>query len=298
MHDLKDVINLAGPLVSHGYVLDTTPARLGRLEAVPAPEIKDYAALQRRIKQNGYLFLKGFFNPEKVAGFREYFFNKLAGTGLLKLGSPPVEGLAGDTPYDQLKAREILFNDIIKGPEYQNLCASPELREFFQGFLGGEVFLNKRKILRYIKYGSPEATGAHYDLVYLRQGTDQVYTAWIPLGDCAVQDGGLMYLENSHNFFQRMENDAIEKTPAEWITRDLPGLADKLNTRWLVTDYKAGDIVVHNAYMVHASLNNTNAKGRIRLSTDIRYQLASVPIDQRWQIHWHYDDGVNRPAKN
>ena len=107
-----------------------------------------------------------------------------------------------------------------------------------------------------------------------------------------------MYLEDSHKVFRELENSATDKMAAEWLTKDLPSLADKLNTRWLVTDYSAGDVVVHNAYMVHASLNNTNRAGRIRLSTDIRYQLASVPIDKRWQIHWHYNDGVNRPARS
>jgi ectoine hydroxylase-related dioxygenase (phytanoyl-CoA dioxygenase family) len=209
-----------------------------------------------------------------------------------------VEGLAREGSFDRMKLRDILFNDIIRGAEYENLCASPELTGFFENFLGGQVFLNKRKILRYIRPDSPEATGAHYDLVYLRQGTDQVFTVWIPLGDCAVQDGGLMYLEGSHKIYRQIENSATVKMQAECLTKDLPSLANKLNKRWLVTDYTAGDVVVHNAYMVHASLNNTNMDGRIRLSTDIRYQLTSVPIDKHWQVHWHYNDGVNRPARS
>jgi hypothetical protein len=291
---LKEDLQFSGPLVSHGYQLDVNPTRLGQLAAVPGPERHNRSGLWQRLRENGYLYLKGFFHPEKILRFREYFFSSLASTGLLKPDSRPVEGLAGNGPVDQLRLREILFNEIIKSAEYENLCSSPELVEFLEWFLGGEVFLHKRKLLRHIKAGSDQATGAHYDLVYLRQGTDQVLTVWIPLGDCAVQDGGLMYLEDSHKAFRQSEANASEKMRAEWLTRDLPALANKLNTRWLVTDYQAGDIVIHNAYMVHASLNNTNQAGRIRLSTDIRYQLASAPIDTRWQIHWHYNDGVNR----
>jgi ectoine hydroxylase-related dioxygenase (phytanoyl-CoA dioxygenase family) len=290
----KEVIHFSSPLISHGYVLDTAPARLGQLEAVPDKEREDYPFLRRRMSQNGYLFIKRFFNPEKILQFRDYYFRMLADTGLLRPGSKPVEGMAGEGPVDQLKLRDILFNDIVRGTEYANLCASPELVDFFQKFLGGEVFLNKRKILRHILPNSEEATGAHYDLVYLRQGTDQIFTVWIPLGDCAVQDGSLMYLEGSHKYFREMENASIEKKKAEWLTEDLPTLADKLNTRWLVTDYEAGDVVIHGAYTVHASLNNTNNAGRMRLSTDIRYQLANDPIDKRWQVDWHYNDGVNK----
>lgn len=291
---LKEELQFSGPLVSHGYQLDLDSTRLGQLKAVPEQERENREALWHRMQENGYLYLKGFFKPEKILRFREYYFSSLASTGLLKPGSQPVDGLAGNGPVDQMRLRDIIFNEIIKSAEYENLCASPELVEFLEWFLGGEVFLNKRKILRHIKAGSDQATGAHYDLVYLRQGSDQVFTVWMPLGDCAVQDGGLMYLEGSHKFFQQAEANSSEKIQAEWLTKDLPALANKLDTRWLVTDYLASDIVIHNAYMVHASLNNTNQADRIRLSTDIRYQLASVPIDTRWQIHWHYNDGVNR----
>lgn len=38
--------------------------------------------------------------------------------------------------------------------------------------------------------------------------------------------------------------------------------------------YAAGDTVVHSPYMMHAATNNADPQGRIRLSTDIRHQLA------------------------
>lgn len=285
-------IEFSEPLVSNGYVLDRQASRVGRLEPVPEKVRQDRSALRQRLDQNGYLYLKGFFNPQKILQFREYYFSSLAQVGLLQPESNPVDGLAGDGPVDQIKMREILFNEVIKGAEYKALCTSPELVAFFEWFLGGEVFLNRRKIVRHIKTGSNQATGAHYDLVYLRQGTDQILTAWIPLGDCAIQDGGLIYLEGSHKTFQQTESSPSEKKQAGWLTKDLPSLADKLGTRWLITDYEAGDLVIHNAYMVHASLDNNNKMGRMRLSTDIRYQLSSAPIDPRWQNDWHENDGL------
>lgn len=285
-------LKLAGKLVSNGYVLDTRPERLGRLQPVPDHERTDRQALRQRLDDNGYLFLKGFFNPQKIQKFREYYFALLAPSGLLQPGSDPAEGIIGETPADQEKVRQILFNDIIKGEEYKALCASPELVEFYEWLFGGEVFLHMRKIVRHVKPGGGIATGAHYDLVYLREGTDSVLTSWIPLGDCAIRDGALIYLENSHKHFRQLDGSATKKIQADWLTKDLPALADKLDTRWLITDYQAGDMVIHNAYMVHASIDNGNQAGRMRLSTDIRYQLASTPIDRRWQNHWHDKDGL------
>ena len=51
-------------------------------------------------------------------------------------------------------------------------------------------------------------------------------------------------------------------------------------------------MVVHSPYMVHASTMNTDPQGRMRLSTDIRYQRVDEAIDERWQQHWRPDDGL------
>ena len=75
-----------------------------------------------------------------------------------------------------------------------------------------------------------------------------------------------------------------------WLTKDLPSLADRTDSRWLMADYEAGDMVIHGAYTIHASTNNMDTLGRIRLSTDIRYQRLREEIDVRWNNHWSLDD--------
>jgi len=132
--------------------------------------------------------------------------------------------------------------------------------------------------------------------LYLRGGTDAVLTSWIPLGDCPLTRAPLIYLEGSHHRMRAEEERAARtgapRRPAASITADLPKLAAEHDARWLVTDYRAGDMVVHSAYLVHASLDNVDPDGIIRLSTDIRYQRADDTIDLRWQNHWRYDDGL------
>ncbi|MFM7677547.1 MAG: dehydrogenase, partial [Roseiflexaceae bacterium] len=75
-----------------------------------------------------------------------------------------------------------------------------------------------------------------------------------------------------------------------WLTKDLPNLADRLDTRWLIADYEAGDMVVHSAYMIHAATTNESQDGQLRLSTDIRFQRVRDEIDVRWNNHWSMDD--------
>lgn len=50
--------------------------------------------------------------------------------------------------------------------------------------------------------------------------------------------------------------------------------------------------MVHSAHIVHAATDNVDEGDVMRLSTDIRYQRSSEPIDWRWQEHWHDRDGL------
>lgn len=273
-------------LTSNGYCLDEAPNRLGPLAAVPASELSDRELLWKRLRRDGYLYLRGLLDPADVLAFRRYYFER---TGLADADGVARSGV------DRAGLRKVLFGEIVPGDQYRAFCAQPAIRDWYTWFLGGETFLHRRKIIRHTapgENGIGTATQAHYDLVYLREGTDQVLSAWIPLGDCPVTRGGLTYLEGSHHRVRRDEAAGLLKRPAASITADLPGLADSYDARWLIADYAAGDVVIHTAHTVHAALDNTDPGGIMRLSTDIRYQQAAAPIDPRWQHDWHDRDGL------
>ncbi|AKH84143.1 phytanoyl-CoA dioxygenase [Streptomyces sp. CNQ-509] len=262
-------------VTSNGYVLDESPRRLGELRPVPDAERDDREALWARLRREGYLWLRGVLDPGGVREFRRFYFAHV------------------DPELPRGDQRAALFGRVVPGAEYADFCAQPAVRDWYAWFLGGETFLHRRKILRHTRPGEAgvgTATQAHYDLVYLREGTDRVLSSWIPLGDCPVELGGLVYLERSHVRVLAAEAAGTLKRPAASITADLPALAEEYDARWLLADYAAGDMVVHSAHMVHASLDNTAAT--YRLSTDIRYQRADEPIDWRWQEHWHDLDGL------
>ncbi|HEY8454746.1 MAG TPA: phytanoyl-CoA dioxygenase family protein [Actinopolymorphaceae bacterium] len=285
-------------LTSNGYVLDEDARRLGELEAVPERERNDRDALRERLRKTGYLYLRGALDRDEVLAFRRYYFRQLESTGLTRPGTDPAQGVAGGD-VDLAKLRHILFREIVPGPVYHAFCTQPAVRKWYEWFLDGPTYLHRRKIIRHLRpreTGIGTATQAHYDLLYLRGGTDAVLTSWIPLGDCPLTRAPLIYLEGSHHRMRAEEERAARtgapRRPAASITADLPKLAAEHDARWLVTDYRAGDMVVHSAYLVHASLDNVDPDGIIRLSTDIRYQRADDTIDLRWQNHWRYDDGL------
>lgn len=267
---------------------------MGRLEPVPEHERSDRGALWKHMRRDGYLFLPGQLDPSLVMGFRNYYFEKLRETGLVDPLAPAVLGQDSGGEIDRAAMRAILFDDIVPGSVYAALTDHPAIREWFAWFLDDDVHLHKRRIIRHVRPGEAgigTATQAHYDLVYLREGTDRVLSMWIPLGDCPVELGGLCYLEGSHRWVIHDERKGILRR-AEWMTADLPMLAELRDSRWLLADYAAGDVVVHSSHIVHAATDNVGQNNRIRLSTDIRYQRVSDPIDWRWQEHWFDGDGL------
>ena len=293
-------------LVSNGYKLAMTPERLGWLE--PSDPSRPLSQLWDQFQEEGYLYLKGILDRASVLEFRERFFCALLDTGLLADGSQPVDGIYSGRKEEGGLARQKL-TEIARWAYYEAFCLSAPIREFYERVLGGPVYLHKRKLIRYNLPDEPGCTGAHYDLVYLRAGTTQVYTSWIPLGDTPAEMGGLVYLEGSHRWGKEKEAEfsvlnadlpeaerisAYNKNMGEtgWLTKDIPSLADRLGTRWLMADYEAGDMVVHSPFTIHASTVNVDTDRRIRLSTDIRYQLASDSIDPRWKNDWHPGDNV------
>ena len=173
---------------------------------------------------------------------------------------------------------------------------------FYERFLGGPVRHFDYTWLRVVRPGG--ATAAHYDIVFMGRGTTNLYTAWTPLGDIDLQLGGLMVLEGSHRIeelrhgYGRTDVDTYcenrfdgawlapdgtrnrPEAASGYISRDHPGLQERLGGRWLTAEYRAGDLLTFTMYTAHASIDNRT--DRWRLSTDSRYQLASEPVDGRW----------------
>ena len=274
--------SLAEPLVSNGYILDMSPERLGWLE--PTASDLPLEQLREKYHRNGYLWLKGFFEPEIVLDFSRFFF---------------------ETSFAGTKT----FFEIVRSQEYEDFCTMPRLWNFYQEFLGGEPYLHKRKIIRFTLPDWDNSTGGHYDLIYLRAGTDKLCTSWIPLGDVPVEMGGLIYLEHSDAVGRQMEAEFSAKNAtlppeerisaynrnmreAGWVSTNLVEMAERFKSRWLVADYEAGDMVIHSPYMIHAATRNRDPLDRMRLSTDIRFQLAADLIDPRWTNHWVLDDNL------
>ncbi|MBC8160163.1 MAG: phytanoyl-CoA dioxygenase family protein [Roseiflexaceae bacterium] len=291
------------PLISNGYTLSRAPERLGDLIASnPTAPMHE---LRAQYEEQGYLWLKGLLDRTVVLTLRERYFRAMESTGLLAPGSKVTEAHYAHQPYDRALHDKLLM-ELVRTAAYEAFCLNERIWQFYEAFLGGAVYLHKRKILRTGLPGAEWNTPAHYDLIYLRGGTDSVVTAWIPIGDTPIEMGGLIYLEGSDRLGRQMEAEFAAKnaelSPEErisaynknmleggWVSQNLPEMAERFNARWLVADYEAGDVMFHSAYMIHAATMNIHPS-RIRLSTDIRYQRVRDEIDARWTQHWTLND--------
>jgi len=293
------------PLVSNGYTLSGVPERLGWLE--PTDLNLPISRLREQFEAQGYLWLKGLLDRQEVLAFRRRYFAAFAGTGLLAPGSDPLEGIYSGGGEDK-EATHRLMLEVVRWAAYEAFCLSAPIIKFYEDFLQEPVYLHKRKLIRYNRPRDPKCTGGHYDLTYLRGGTDRLCSSWLPLGDVPVEMGGLIYLEGSAAVGRQLEAEYLQQTatlPYEkrisaynfgsksgWLGEDLPAIAEKYGGRWLVGNYEAGDMLIHGPYTIHASTENCDKQGRMRLSTDIRYQRVRDEIDRRWTKDWQPDDGL------
>ena len=131
------------------------------------------------------------------------------------------------------------------------------------------------------------ATGLHFDYPFFTRNHDRVATVWLPIGDVPVSDGPLVVVEGSNQF-----RDLIDPMIGFDISKDNSRKADlgsdaisfaaSRGTRLLTRNFEAGDIALFGMYTAHGSLDNHSSIGRVRLSCDVRWQPASMPLDERY----------------
>jgi len=190
-------------LIANGKTLSKAPDRLGWLAtSEPSTWLE---TLREQYHAQGYLWLKQRLPRPTVLNFRRRYFEAFRDLGLLAPHTDPVSGIGVPDVPATARIRK-LENRIVRWGNYEAICLCPQIVEFVEAFLGGAVYLHKRKLLRRTQAGSSWGTPAHYDLTYLRGGTDQsLITLWIPIGDIPIEMGGLIYLENSDATGRKLE---------------------------------------------------------------------------------------------
>ncbi|MBI4532236.1 MAG: phytanoyl-CoA dioxygenase family protein [Candidatus Latescibacteria bacterium] len=241
--------------------------------------LNDPPALRDRMEEDGYLLIRGLHDTDRVRAARQVVLENLNANGQLDPTAPLEEGVAAKGARGRFLGGR---KEITRVPEFLALVESPQIMGFFEQFLDGPVLTYDYKWLRAI--GPGDNSGAHYDIVYMGRGTQNVYTVWTPLGDVPLEMGPLAVLAGSHRFERIKETYGTMDVDRDHVTgafsNDPVELVDRYGGQWQTSTFATGDVVIFGMFTMHGSLNNVT--NRFRLSTDTRYQLATEPVDERW----------------
>ena len=232
--------------------------------------------LQERAREDGYLYFKELIDEESIKALRYDFLEICHRHGWaeggptlmdgIRIGGPFMEGDDGYWPVlDEFQSLES-FHAFAHHPAILDMCDK---------LFGEKTLVHPRNIGRIMfpentKYTTP----AHQDFIHIR-GTEETYTAWIPLGVCPQHLGGLTVLSGSHR------NGIYPVKPAfgagglgiETEPLEANGLS------WVGGDFDIGDALFFHSHTVHKALPN-QTPDKIRLSVDYRYQGSSQPVTQ------------------
>jgi len=262
-------------------VMDYPAGQLGELRT-SNDLLGNGPALRRRMAEDGYLYLPGLIEREKVLAARRRILQYMAEHEALEPGSRPLDGVMGQygKSVGMMGRKPITHADEVKA-----VLEGRELFDFYQTYFGETARTFDYKWLRAV--GNEQFTGCHFDVVYMGRGSGNLLTAWVPFGDAPVEHGTLAICEGSHNDpgFQKLR-DTYGKVDVDrdrldgWFSDDPREIVDKFGGRWKTAEFRAGDVLTFGMYTMHAS--TTNVTDRWRLSCDVRFQPAADPVDERW----------------
>lgn len=232
----------------------------------------DPGAMKKRLDEEGYLFFRGLLPDEPVLQVRRQVIDIISARGWLAPDSDSLTGIAGPQARredhhdpDWLDA----YTVIQALQSFHELGHHPVLTSLMASLLGDPLLVHPRKMLRVML---PElvddTTPVHQDYRVV-QGTVDVLTAWLPLGDCPLSLGGVKILDGSTR---------IGLVPIK-VAGGVFGQEIEISPEhpaWVGTDYRAGDVLVFHSLTIHSGMPNRTP--HIRLSADYRYQVASDPV--------------------
>jgi len=240
--------------------------------------------LRQRIAEDGFLFLRDFIPRELVLELRRRILEIVERNGWMKAGTDIMEGIADRDAIARSAAVESfhawgtgipnrVYRDVQCLEQFHALAHHPKFIALYETIFQSGVLIHPRHIAR-VMLPSPglSPTPPHQDFIHI-QGTTNVWTCWMPLGDCPVRAGGLSVLRGSNQ-------DGLLPVMAAAGAGGTESIICETTHQWAQGDFKLGDIITFPCHTVHKSLPS-QLPDRIRLSCDYRFQPAHEDIEEK-----------------
>ena len=237
--------------------------------------LDDPPGLRKRLRDDGYLFLRGILPQDEVLDLRRQVLEFCAEAGWLRPGSDVMDGLAGrrdpisedDDEYIEVYARVQALEAFHRLKFDENIIGIMEA--VFQ-----EPVIPLPKTIARIAFPQDNERGTkpHQDWIFVG-GSMETISCWAPLGDVSLDVGGLRILAGSHKA-GFLEPRSASGPGARIVDVD-PGLS------WHQSGYRCGDVLLFKSLTVHAAADNLTPD-ELRLSVDFRYTGESHTIAEKW----------------
>lgn len=206
--------------------------------------LRDVPALRSQARRDGVLLLRGALAVRELAALRRQVQAAAQAVGLLDRRGRWIGGTAA-APHE-IPRWILLQQRMGLLPAFQALITSPRLIELVGHIVGEPVQGGRGSVCR---IAPPEhqvpATAPHRDAEYLRESRG-VWSAWIPLQACAVDEGVLAVAPGTHR---------------------------GAKTRWAASAMAPGDVLLLSAHTLHRACPNLRLR-EPRLSIDLRFGPA------------------------
>ena len=238
--------------------------------------LDDLPALRERFDEDSYLYFRNVVDRDKVMALRKRMLRTLAEGGWVREAPYLMRGVATAPPVregdDDFFA---VYDEVQRLEEFHTLAHDESLMRIMRQVLGESAFPHPLKIAR---LGFPAhyevSTPPHQDYPN-NQGTPNLTAAWIPIGECPTELGGLAVLRGSHRHgLLPLDTDLGAGNRKAVLPQEL--LEEH---RWVTTDFSAGDVILFRALTVHAALHNAS-EFFMRISVDFRYQLEGEELTE------------------
>ncbi|MDX9972411.1 MAG: phytanoyl-CoA dioxygenase family protein [FCB group bacterium] len=228
--------------------------------------------LRKRAEKDGYLYIAQLLERGKVLEVRRQVLAVCAAHGLLSEEAPAEAGVrrAQVTLRESPDPRWVaLYRDILCLSEFHRLALDAALWAVFSALFDEPPLPHSRNICRVVFPDTAAyTTPPHQDHVYIG-GTADTWTAWIPLGDCPRELGGLALVPGSRHW------GLLDTKPglgAGGRQVDVPA-----DAAWAYSPMACGDVLLFHSHTVHQALDNLS-KDSLRVSVDYRYQPRGEPL--------------------
>jgi hypothetical protein len=214
--------------------------------------------------RDGFLFIRGLIPHEKVRALRNLILVYANRAGWLDPSKRIVDGhgMPGKRIGDYEAAEWLELQARVQtSREFWEVGDCVEIHRALHAATGRSSFLyNSMNTCRVVSAHPDMVALPHQDAHYVR-AAEEFWTAWVPIGDCPSELGGLAVLPGSHHLGLR----------EHWGQGILVGGTHVPDDAvWQTENFQCGDALLLTRHAIHKSLPNVTGI-RLRISADFRY---------------------------